>query len=203
MRDYANGLPGALPPGEAILWQGSPDWRALARDAFHVRGVAVYFALLAVIAFASGAPTGAAMTVVAGIAGAALLHALAWATARATIYTLTDKRVVFRIGVALPKCINLPLGVISAVDANVRSDGTGDLPLHVEGAQRIGYAGLWPHARPWRLATPQPMLRAVPDAARVGALIARTCLAAQPEGRIAPMETPAVAQPVLEGALAA
>lgn len=202
MRDYANGLPGALPPGETILWQGAPNWRALARDAFHVRGVAIYFALLAVVAVASGAPTGATMTVVVGAAGVALLHLLAWATARATIYTLTDKRIVFRIGVALPKCINLPLGVIDAVDANVRPDGTGDLPLHVKGAQRLGYAALWPHARPWQLAVPQPMLRAVPDAARVGALIARACLTAHPEGRIAVIETP-VQAPAFGEALAA
>ena len=201
MRDYANGLPGQLPPGETILWQGAPDWHALARDAFHVRGVAAYFALLAIVAVVSGAPTGAGMTLAVGVAGVALLHVLAWATARATIYTLTNKRVVFRIGVALPKCINLPLGVIGAVDANVRKDGTGDLPLHVVGAQRLGYAGLWPHARPWRVAVPQPMLRALPDAASVGALIARTCLAAHPEGRIAVIETPHMA--VFAEALAA
>lgn len=189
MKDYANGLPGPLPAGESILWQGTPDWRALARDAFHVRGVAIYFALLAIVAVASGAPTGAEMTVAVGATGVALLHGLAWATARATRYTLTNKRVVFRIGVALPKCINLPLSVIGAVDANVRADGTGDLPLQVAGAQRLGYAALWPHARPWRVAVPQPMLRAVPDAAVVGALIARTCLNMHPEGRIAPIAT--------------
>ncbi len=94
---------------------------------------------------------------------------------------------------AIPKCINLPLGVIDAVDAKLRKDGTGDLPLYVAGAQRLGYTALWPHARPWALAVPQPMLRAVPDAASVGALIARTCLSAHPEGRIAAFTTPATA----------
>jgi hypothetical protein len=33
------------------------------------------------------------------------------------------------------------------------------------------------------------MLRSVPDAATVAALVARTCLAANPNGRIAPIET--------------
>lgn len=203
MRDYANGLPGPLPAGETILWQGAPDWRALARDAFHVRGVALYFAALAAVALASGAPTGALMTVAAGAAGVTLLHLLAWLTARATIYTLTERRIVFRIGAALPKCINLPLGVIGAVDATVRADGTGDLPLHVAGAQRIGYLGLWPHARPWRLAVPQPMLRSVPDAAGVGALIARTCLGAQPDGPAAAVAAPRPVPAFAAAALAA
>ena len=40
------GLPEPLPPGETVLWQGSPDWLLLARRAFHVRKVAVYFGLL-------------------------------------------------------------------------------------------------------------------------------------------------------------
>ena len=30
-----NGLPEALPAGERLLWQGSPDWRVLARHGFH------------------------------------------------------------------------------------------------------------------------------------------------------------------------
>ena len=47
------GLPGLLPPGEQILWQGSPDGRALARSAFHVRIVAGYFAILSAWALAS------------------------------------------------------------------------------------------------------------------------------------------------------
>jgi hypothetical protein len=29
---------------------------------------------------------------------------------------------------------------------------------------RIAYLHLWPHARPWKLAAPQPMLRCLPDA---------------------------------------
>ena len=40
------GLPEPLPQGERILWQGSPDFAALARSAFHVRMLAVYFLVL-------------------------------------------------------------------------------------------------------------------------------------------------------------
>ncbi len=42
------GLPGHLPAGEHILWQGSPDWRTLSRSALKAHWVAVYFGGLAV-----------------------------------------------------------------------------------------------------------------------------------------------------------
>lgn len=187
-----HGLPGVLPPGERILWQGAPDRRALARTAFHTRLVAGYFALLVawatIAAVAHGVRTpgnllGAAMTLTLGIVGVGLLHLLAWGSARTTVYTLTDRRIVLRIGIALPTCVNLPLGQLGAVDLALRADGCGDLPLAVLGVPKLGYLALWPHARPWTIVKPQPMLRAVPDAATVAALIARTCAAADPIGQ--------------------
>ncbi|TFU03108.1 PH domain-containing protein [Polymorphobacter arshaanensis] len=208
MTEYENepipGLPGIPPAGERIVWQGSPDWRALARSAFHTRLVAGYFALLAVWALvaalagggihAAGDLAGVAMTLLVGALGVGLLHLLAWASARTTIYTLTNRRIVLRLGVALPKCINLPLGLVGTVDLATNPDGTGDVPLTITGPQKLGYLALWPHARPWKVVTPQPMLRAVPDAIGVAALIARTCLAANPHGRIAIADTsPALA----------
>lgn len=192
------GLPGLLPKGERILWQGSPDWRVLARAAFHTRAVAFYFALLAALALATSlvdagrglsAFQGTAATIGVGIVGVALLNLLAWGSARTSIYTLTDRRVVLRIGIALPKCINLPLALIGAAGLRLNADGSGDVPLTLLGRQRIGYAGLWPHARPWRITVPQPMLRAVPNAADVAALLARTCLAANPGAQLAPAQT--------------
>jgi hypothetical protein len=187
------GLPGQLPPGERMLWQGKPDWRVLARTAFHTRLVAGYFVLLAGSALVSALLGGVAGprdlfglggTIAAGVLGVALLHLLAWASARSTIYTLTDRRLVLRIGVAVPKCINLPLASLETVDLAVRADGSGDLPLRLSGAPKLGYLTLWPHARAWRVVAPQPMLRALPDAASIAALIARTCLAANPDARI-------------------
>lgn len=199
------GLPGVPPPGEHILWQGSPDWRMLARTAFHTRLIAGYFGLLVAWALASALGhgvsgtadlIGVAMTSIVGIVGVALLHLLAWGSARTTIYTLTNRRIVLRIGMALPKCINLPLAMIGSVDLARNDDGSGDLPLSLTGRQRLGYVALWPHARPWKISTPQPMLRAVPDAVGVAALIARTCLAANPHGQLSAVEDPAIAAPV-------
>lgn len=169
------GLPEKLPMGEAILWQGSPDWKRLALTAFHVRGVAVYFGLLMLFGAAQGAWTGVAITAIAALLGIGIIALLAWASARTTLYTLTNKRVVMRIGIALPKCINLPLSLVKSAELALHKGGAGDIPLTVSGAQRLGYAILWPHARPWKLAVPQPMLRAVPDAERVAAILARAC----------------------------
>ncbi|MBY0520752.1 MAG: PH domain-containing protein, partial [Sphingomonas sp.] len=47
------GLPGLLPKGETIIWQGSPNWRVLARTAFHTGAVTAYF--IALTAFATAA----------------------------------------------------------------------------------------------------------------------------------------------------
>lgn len=189
------GLPAVPPPGETILWQGSPDRRTLARTAFHTRLVTAYFVLLTgwaiVGAVAKGISSasdlaGPAMTVIAGILAVGLLHLLAWGSARSTIYTLTNRRMVLRIGMALPKCINLPIGLIGSIDLAGHADDSGDIALTVTGRQRLGYVMLWPHARPWKVGTPQPMLRALPDAAAVAALVARTCLTASPAGQITP-----------------
>lgn len=187
------GLPGLPPKGERVLWQGSPDWRVLARTAFHIRTVAAYFGLLvaiAVVNFArTGSPTGVIITGCMGIFVVSLLTAIAWGAARSTIYTLTNRRIVLRIGMALPKCINLPLSLVGSVDLQQHSDGSGDLPIALTARQPMGYAVLWPHARPWYLKDPQPMLRAVPDVDKVAAMIARACLAAHPSGNIVPIES--------------
>jgi hypothetical protein len=185
------GLPGLLPPGEWILWQGAPDRRVLARTAFHTRLVTGYAALRGIRA--PNDLIGTVMTILAGAVGVGLLHLLAWGTARSTVYTLTNRRVALRIGFALPKCINLPLTLIGAVDLATRADGFGDVPLRVTGRQSLGFLPLWPHVRPWNIVAPQPMLRALPDAAAVAASIARQCQAADPGGRLVAPDAPAAA----------
>lgn len=202
------GLPGLLPPGEVIVWQGAPDWRALARTAFRTRLIAAYFGLLAAWAIGSALVlrsgfVGVALTVLLGATGLGLLHLLAWGSARTTIYTLTNRRIVLRIGIAVPKCINVPLRMIGSVDAATRGDGTGDIALTIAGPAKLGILALWPHARPWRITTPQPMLRAIPAAADVAAMIARACRAAQPTSQETASEAPARPAPAYAGAVAA
>lgn len=164
------GLPGMLPRGEHIIWQGSPQWRKLATSAFHVRLVAAYFGVLIAWAIVSGSAfTGLAITFGVGALAMMLLYGLAWLSARSTIYTLTNRRVVMRFGIALPKCVNLPLVAIVGADLKLNSDGSGDIPLQLGPASQLGYLQFWPHARPWKLAKPEPMFRDIADAANVAA----------------------------------
>lgn len=167
------GLPGMLPPGEAILWQGAPDWRLLARSAFHLPLVAVYFAALVVAGLIAGSLTGALLTFASGAFCLALLAFLAWAIARSTVYTLTDRRIVMRFGIALPKCVNLPLQQIGAADLRPQGDGRGDIALRMTAPAPLSWLLLWPHVRPWRVRKAEPMLRSLPDAPGFAELLAR------------------------------
>ena len=104
---------------------------------------------------------------------------LAWLFRRATAYTLTDKRVLFQFGVALPMSMNIPLSKIASAELKTRRDGTGDIPIKVIDTKRVSYLLLWPHIRPWRLDGPEPTFVSIPDAAAVAAKFAEA-LAALP-----------------------
>ena len=204
-REAEPGLPERLPPGERVLWRGSPDWRSLARHGFHVRKVAIYFAALgiwyAVEAWHDGAPAADALVRLAGLGGVALtavglLALLAWLSAREAIYTVTDRRVVVRFGVALRMTLNVPFRIVESAGLKVHADGTGDLPLALAGDDRVSYAVLWPHARPWHLRRPEIMLRCVPEPERVAGLLADAL------DRRAPA-APREELPALHGAVAA
>ncbi|NJS14827.1 MAG: PH domain-containing protein [Sphingopyxis sp.] len=120
--------------------------------------------------------------------------AFAWGVGRTTVYTLTNKRIVLRVGVALNKCINLPLSEIEAANLKALSDGHGNIVLQLKGMPRLGYLMLWPHARSLRFVRPQPMLRAIPDARRVAQLL---LTATQRVQAVAPKEaTPQRSHPI-------
>jgi len=175
--DRLGGLPGRLPPGERILWQGAPEWRHLFGAVFHARLVAVYFALLAVGGLLMGSPVGAAITLGAGLLCLTLLALFARMSAKTTVYTLTDRRMVLRIGVALPMSFNLPLKQVEAADLRLLGDGCGDVALRLNSQGRIAWALLWPHVRPWRMSRPEPMLRAVPEAEALAIQLYKACAA--------------------------
>jgi len=185
------GLPERLPAGEVMLWQGAPDWRALARRAFHTRKVAVYFSILVLWRISSGFYDGqSALEVAAGaglLAGLAavavgILSLLAWLHGRMTVFTITNRRVVMRFGVALSLAVNFPFRTGESADLKTYSDGTGDLPLSLNGPGQLGYLIMWPFARPWKFGTnAQPMLRAVPEAERVAEILAEALTASTQE----------------------
>lgn len=196
------GLPEALPPGERIVWQGSPAAVALAVSAFRLRGLVVYFALLAsyplLKAWLEDAPLVTALPGVAAMfvfAAAAMAGfcLLAWLMARTAVYTITNRRVVMRIGVALSMSINIPFRAIEMAALSLNRNGTGNIALKLTGA-RLGYFTLWPHARPFRFRQPEPMLRAIDDAEAVAALLADALQADSKNSAPAPEAKPRVRQ---------
>ncbi len=193
------GLPEELPEGEHIIWQGAPDWKSLAASAWHIRLGGLYFAVMAVLALMRGDIASAATMVIFGVTVVALFAWYAWGVGRTTIYTLTNKRIVLRIGVALNKCINLPLAEIEEANLKTLSGDTGSIALSLKGMPRLGYWMLWPHARSLRIVRPQPMLRAIADAAGVAKLLFE---ATQKVQDIAPADAATAqpaSEPVLEG----
>ena len=173
------GLPERPPAGEDILWQGSPSVKALAVEAFGIYWIAGYFVVLAFWrastgyaegglgpAFAIGLPHLALGVLVCGV-----VWLLAYAQARASVYTITSSRVVMRIGAALSVTFNLPFAQLANATLDLRKSGTGTIALETLGDTKISYLVAWPNVRPWHLSRTQPALRCIPDAARVARLL--------------------------------
>lgn len=183
--DAPPGLPAPLPAGEHVLWQGRPLASGITFRTLHVGLVGAWFVGLVLWAgvpmVAEGQIVSAAVTVgptlALGAGAVGLLALIGWLTARSTTYTITNRRVVMRYGVALPMTLNLPFALIE--DAGLRRfrDGSGDMPIRLRSGNRVAYAHLWPHARPWHVGRPEPMLRSIPQAGTVAAILARAIAA--------------------------
>ena len=92
-------------------------------------------------------------------------------TARTTVYTVTNKRIVMRLGIVLTVTFNLPLKRIAAADVRNLDGSFGDISLALQGDDRIGWVHLWPSVRPWRINQPEPTLRAIADVQTVAAQV--------------------------------
>ena len=196
---------------ETILWEGRPLAGGLARQLFHFRAIMGYFAVLAMWNLASTHADGfranaafisAAWLVLPALIAAAVIYAMAWVFVLTTHYTITDKRVIMQIGVALPIALTLPLRQITAANVKLNADGSGDIPLAL-GDQTLAYLLVWPHARPWRFKRAEPMLRAVPDAAAVSGVLARALLAVSPSGEAIAIEPARRPEPRRQAGIAA
>ena len=190
------GLPERPPEGERILWQGRPDWWALTWQALSLPWVAGYFLALALwrfvtlidtvplaSAFASAFPF-----VIMGAVVCALLMIVGFVQARATVYTVTTRRVAMRIGAALTVTLNIPFSRIQSADLDLRRGGIGSIALDLEdGKVRLSYFVCWPHVRPWVMRRPCPALRCIPDAERVATLLAEAAETDISRPRVAPV----------------
>jgi hypothetical protein len=174
------GLPERPPEGEHILWQGRPDWFALTWESLSLPWVIGYFVLLAAWRFVSvidlmplGQAIGAAVPFLAlGLVACLLLMAVGWVQARATMYTVTNRRVAMRIGAALTLTLNIPYAQVANAMLDLRRRGTGTIALETLGETQLSYFVCWPHVRPWYMKRTQPALRCIPDAERVAQVLA-------------------------------
>ena len=191
------GLPEQLPEGEQLRWQGAPRWGALAVRAFHVRTVAIYFGLLIVFRFGYVLTSGESVKVglLSGLwllllclMAIAILALMAWAFARSTIYSITDRRVVIRFGVALPMAVNIPFKAIESAGLRRYAGGVGDIPMALGEGHSVNFLILWPNVRPWRFFDAQPMLRGLADVDKVAGILAdalREAANVEARGRVA------------------
>jgi Bacterial PH domain len=174
------GLPKPLPAGEDLLWQGSPDPAALAREAFKANWILGYLLILAVwrasIAFQAGG-FGQSVAVflpylALALVATGLIRLLARASAKAAIYSITSNRVILRIGAALQVTWTVPFTKIANASLATRPmTGTGTIAMELTDGQRISYLALWPHLRPGFGHTVQPAFRCIPDAAQVARIL--------------------------------
>jgi hypothetical protein len=174
------GLPETPPEGEEILWQGKPNWWALAKESLVLPWVMGYFVFLALWRFVvlsdqvqfMQAVSASMPFIILGLIVCGLLALIAWVQAVTTVYTITTRRVAMRIGAALTVTLNLPYTRIANADLDLRKSGTGTIVLELmEDKVKLSYLLCWPHVRPWRFNT-QPALRCINDAERVAAILA-------------------------------
>lgn len=174
------GLPEELPEGERVLWQGLPNWKVLALTAFQVRTVVLYFLILmawrAYDRYTQGDDLSASLVEAAALwplafTAIGILALMAWYAGKTTMYTITNRRIVLRIGMAYSITVNIPFKSISAVALRESMAGTCDIPVTLNEEGGLGYIHYWPHVRPWRYRNPEPMLRAVQNGKDVAAVL--------------------------------
>ena len=188
------GLPERPPEGEVILWQGQPNWLRLSVDSLNVWWVLGYFIFLFVWRFISVSdlmPIYQAVLVslpflALGLIVTLLLMLVGFIQANATVYTITNKRVVMRIGAALTVTLNLPFTEIENAAIASSSKNFGSIVIDTKQDSKFSFLVLWPHARAWHFKKPQPSLKCIPNAAEVAEILSNAAKARLIEAKDSP-----------------
>jgi hypothetical protein len=202
------GIPMPLPVGEQVRWQGTPNARALARHTFHQRKLAAYFYLM--LAWWMFNSFGELPRETFLLRGSILLvlsslpvlfaEVLARLVARTSVYAITDRRVVLKVGIVFPMTINIPLRLVAGAGIRRYPDGTGHIAFPLVPGERLAYVALWPHCRVFDLTRPIPVLRGLTDPVAVGQAFREVALA-QDGGAEAPpsraADVPSRSEPVV------
>jgi hypothetical protein len=185
------GLPEQLPKDERILWQGSPNWLSLSIEVYRLRSLGIYFMLMLLLQtsyISSQSEEWSYKPLI--LTGSMVVFTLstialwAWISAKTCMYTVTNKRIVMRIGVVYSLTFNFPLKKIISAHELHRSKSTSDISVTLGKADRIGWLHLWPHTRPWVVNQPEPTLRCIDDGANCARILKGAWIAANPDVEI-------------------
>ena len=150
------GLPERPPEGEVILWQGEPNWLRLTVDSLNLWWVLAYFIFLFVWRFISVSdlmPIDQALLVSFPFLALALIVALlllliGFIQAKATVYTITNKRIVMRIGAALTLTLNLPFTEIENAAIASSSKNFGSIAIDTKNDAKFSFCLLYTSPSP-------------------------------------------------------
>ncbi len=176
---YIRGVPHALPPDEHLLWEGAPDGSLVSKHVFHRGLVMGYLVLVTGWWLVESLSGGVAEGFLAGLAlrlamcalVVGVVEFLGRAVARTTVYAITSKRIVLKIGIVLPMTINVPLRALRDAGFGRFRDGSGQISLTLLPEQRLAYIALWPHCRVFSFTNPQPVLRGLRDGEPVASIL--------------------------------
>ncbi len=175
------GLPGMLPVGETIVWQGKPETNEVWVHVFKARWIAAYFAamlgwlLVTGLYFGRGSDDIIMSLIIMAAAGAAVLgifRAFAAGVHRTTVYTITNRRVVMRIGIALPTAFNLPFCEMESADVLKRANGSGNIALRFKPDIRLNWAVFFPHVRGLKMSRTEPQMIGLADVVTAADILA-------------------------------
>lgn len=179
---YIPGVDESLPADETLLWTGRPTVRGQLRHGLFLRIAGLWLVVAAVLPLVQpGAMEGNPLAHLAWTGVVALLvlgmaALFAWMVRRTTVYAVTDRRVVMRIGIALSSVLNIPLEELAGASCRTHRDGSGDIYLPLADKSDVGWALLWPHVRPWRLARAEPALRWIDQVQEVSGILTAAAL---------------------------
>ena len=158
------GFPESLPASEKVLWQGSPCAWLVAKRIFFLPHLFFYFLILSCLVLIVNSEVFTLKHLFIefvsymslGMFAIFLLLAISFLISSTTVYSITDKRVVMRIGIVLNLSLNIPCTKIETAACKVYPDKSGDISLNLVHDNKIAYLHLWPHCRPWFFSSPQP-----------------------------------------------
>jgi hypothetical protein len=160
------GFPESLPTSEKVLWQGSPCAWLIARRIFFLPYLFFYFLMFSCLALTVNSDVLTLKDLFVkflsymslGMVAIFILLAISFLISSTTMYSITDKRVVMRIGIVLNLSLNIPFSKIETAELKAYPDKSGDISLNLVPDNKIAYLHLWPHCRPWFFSSPRPRL---------------------------------------------